>query len=152
MISGSKSKIREFAGHALVGDQDVLRFQVPVIDSNRMAVLHGIQNLEESSLGKGIITNVLALLSDVGEEIAFWAVLNNNVCAVRSIHDLNKGNNVGVSTSLVVKLDLPLLELSLTRLEANLVQCLHSIGDVGLDVHGSVNNSISANTKDSSQL
>ena len=54
--------------------------------------------------------------------------------------------------SLVVELDLSLLELALTRLEADLVKRLYSIGNVGLNVHGSVNNSISSDSKDTSKL
>jgi len=65
VVVGGESKVGKLAGHALVGDQDVLRLQVPVVDSNGMAVLHGIQDLEESSLGKSIITNILALFGDV---------------------------------------------------------------------------------------
>ena len=65
MVRSGKAKISEFAGHALVSYQDVLRLQIPVVDSNGMAVLHGIQDLEKGPLGKSIITNVLALLGDV---------------------------------------------------------------------------------------
>ena len=65
MISSGQSKIGELASHALVGDQDVLRLQIPVVDSNRMAVLNSIQDLKESTFGPVIITNELALLSDI---------------------------------------------------------------------------------------
>jgi hypothetical protein len=54
--------------------------------------------------------------------------------------------------SLVVKLDLSLLEFALTRLKADLVKCLYSVGNVGLNVHGSVDNSISSYSKDTSEL
>jgi hypothetical protein len=54
-----------------------------------MAVFNGIQNLEESALGHGIITDVFALLGDVGEQVTFWAVFDDNVCTVRSVHDLD---------------------------------------------------------------
>ena len=60
-----------------------------MVDSNRVAVFNGIQNLEESALGHGIVTHVLALLGDVGEQVTFWAVFNDNVCAVRSVHNLD---------------------------------------------------------------
>ena len=65
VISSGQSKIGELASHALVGDQNVLRLEIPVVDSNRMAVLNSIQDLKESTFGPVIITNELALLSDV---------------------------------------------------------------------------------------
>ena len=53
---------------------------------------------------------------------------------------------------MVVELNLSLLELALTWLKANLVQRLYSVRDIGLDVHGSVDNSISTHPKDTSKL
>jgi hypothetical protein len=123
-----------------------------VVDSNGVAIFNGIQNLEEGALGHGIITDILALLSDVGEEIALWAVLDDNICAVGRIHDLDERDNIGVGAGLVVQLDLPLLELPLARLKTNLVERLYGIGDVGLDVDGRVDDAVGSNTKDASQL
>jgi hypothetical protein len=136
----------------LVSDENVLRLEVPVVDSNGVAVLDGIQNLKEGALGHGIIPNVLALLGDVWEEVALWAVFNDDICAVGRVHDLDERDNIGVSAGLVVQLDLPLLELPLARLKTNLVERLYGVGDVGLDVDGSVDNAVGSNTKDASQL
>lgn len=152
MISSGQSKISELASHALVGDQDILWLQVPVVDSNRVAVFNSIQDLEESTLSPVIVTNEFALLSDVGEQVTFRAVLHDNVCAVRSIHNLDQGNNVRMSASLVVELDLPLLKLALAWLKANLVKRLYSIRNVGLNVYGSVDDSISSDSEDASKL
>tara|TARA_R110002003_G_scaffold290_2_gene18531 strand:- start:20006 stop:20383 length:378 start_codon:yes stop_codon:yes gene_type:complete len=117
-----------------------------------MAVLHGIQDLEERSLDKIIIANILALLSDVREQITFWAVLDYNIGAVGSVHDLDQGDYIGMCASLVMELDLPLLEFALARLEAKLVERLHSIWHIGLDVHGCVNDSVCSYTKNTGEL
>jgi hypothetical protein len=45
-----------------------------------------------------------------------------------------------------------LLELLLTGLQAKLVESFDCIGGVGVDVYGSVDDSIGANSKDSGQL
>jgi len=152
VVSSGQSKVGQFAGHALVSDKHILWLQVPVVDTDGMAVLYSIQNLEKSTLGHGIIANELALLGDVGEQITFWAVLNHNIRAIRCIHDLDQRHHVWVGTGLMMELDLTLLELSLARLKTNLVQCFYGIWNVGVDVHGSVNNSISSNTEDSGEL
>ena len=117
MVGGGKSKVGQFDGHALVGDQDVLRLQVPVVDSNGMAVLDSIQNLEKSPLGKGVVTDILASFGDVGKEITLRAVLNDNVGAIWRVHDLHQGNHIGMGTGLVVQLDLTLLEPALAGLQ-----------------------------------
>lgn len=149
---GSKAKVGQLAGHALVSHQNVLRLEVPVVDSNGVAVLDGIQDLEEGPLGKSIITNKLALFGDVGEQVTFGAVLNDNVGAVRGVHDLYQGNNIGMGTGLVVELDLPLLELVLPGLEANLVQGLDGIGGVCVDVYGRVDDAVGTNAQDTCEL
>jgi hypothetical protein len=51
----------------MVGDQDILRLKVPMIDSNRMAKLHGIQNLEKSTFGKGIVSYIMPSLCNIGK-------------------------------------------------------------------------------------
>jgi len=118
VIGSGKSKIGQLDSHTLVGDEDILWLQIPVVDSNRMAVLHGIQDLEKGPLGKGIVPNILASLRDVGKEITLGAVLNDNVSAVRRVHDLDQGNHIGMGTGLVMQLDLALLELALAGLQA----------------------------------
>jgi hypothetical protein len=152
MISCGQSKISEFAGHALVSDENVFRLQIPVVDPDGVAVLDGIQDLEKGALDEIFIADILALLGDVGKQVTFWAVFHYDISAVRSVHNLDQRDYVWVCTSLVVKLYLPLLEFPLARLKADLVECLHGIRDVGLDVHGSVNNSICTYSEDSSEL
>jgi hypothetical protein len=134
VVVGCQTKVGELTGHTLVCYQYVLRLQVPVIDSDGMAILDSIQDLEESPLGKSIITNILSLFGDIRKEVTFGAVLNNNICAVWGVHDLGKGYHVGMGAGTMVELNFSLLEFSLTRLEAKLVQRLHSIGCVGLNV------------------
>ena len=65
MVVSGQAKVGKLAGHALVGDQDVLRLQVSVVDPNGMAIFNSIQDLEEGSLGKSIITDELTPFSDV---------------------------------------------------------------------------------------
>jgi len=86
------------------------------------------------------------------ENKTFRAVLDDDVGAVYSVHDLDQRDHVGVGARLVVELDLALLELALARLKTDLVEGLYGVGHVGLDVHGSVYDSIGADSKDAGQL
>lgn len=55
-------------------------------------------------------------------------------------------------TGQVVELDFALLEFPLPWVESNLVESLHRIGDMGVDVDGSVDNAIGADAKDTRQF
>jgi hypothetical protein len=136
----------------LVGDQDVFRFEVPVVDAVGMTILYGIQDLKESHLDKGVISNEHTSLRDIGEKISLRAVFHDHICTVICLEDLHHGDYVGVSTGLDMEMDFPLLEFLLTRLQSKFVECFDSIRDVGLDVYGSIDNPISSNSKDSGQL
>lgn len=70
---------------AIVRHQNVLRFQVPVVDPNGMTVLHGIQNLEEGVFGKSVISDKVASFGDVGEQVALGTKLNNDKRTVWAI-------------------------------------------------------------------
>lgn len=62
-----------------------------------MAVFDGIQDLHEDILGKVVLSNVLAALGDVEEQVSLRAVLQDNVGAIRVINDLVHGHDIGVS-------------------------------------------------------
>ena len=66
-VCGSQAKVGELDGTALVGDQDILRLQVPMIDSHGMTKLNSIQDLKEGMFGKVVVSDKAALLCDVGE-------------------------------------------------------------------------------------
>lgn len=117
-----------------------------------MAELYGVQNLEKCTLDHGIVAYVLALLGDVGEQITFRAVFDDNVGTVWGIHDLDQRDNIGMSAGLMVELDLSLLEFPLARLKTDFVKCLYCIWDASLDVHGCVHHSIGSDSKDTGEL
>jgi len=51
MVCCGKSKVGKLDSHTLICYQNVLWLQIPVINSNGMAILHGIQDLEKGPLG-----------------------------------------------------------------------------------------------------
>jgi len=118
MVIRGKSKVGQFNGHSFVCHQDVFWLKVPVVDPNGVTIFNGIKDLEKSPLGKSIITDVLSSFGDIGKEISLRAVLNDDVRAIRRVHNFHQGNNIWVDTGLVVQLDFPLLELPLPWLQA----------------------------------
>lgn len=67
VVGCGEPKVSEFDGHSMVGDQDILWLEVPMIDSNGMAKLDGIQNLEKSPLGKGIVPYIMPSFRNIGK-------------------------------------------------------------------------------------
>lgn len=131
----------------MVGHQDVLGLQVAVVDPNGVAVLNGIQNLQESMLGQLIIAHKSALFGDVGEQVALGTKFNHDERAVRAVQDAEQRDNIGMLAGLVVQGDLSSLEASLPGIQSGFGESLHGIGDIGQDVDGLVDHSIGTDSK-----
>jgi len=54
-----------------------------------MAVLDGVEELEENSPGQLVVANVVASLGDISEEVTFRAVLHDDERAIRGLDDLH---------------------------------------------------------------
>lgn len=136
----------------MVGDQDVLRLQVPVVNTNRMTKLDCIQNLQEGMLGEEVVSNESALFGDVGKQIAFWTVLDHHECAVWAVKNLDQGDHIGMLAGKVVELYLSFLEPALSGIQSNFGQGLDGVWLVGEDVNGCVDHPVGADSKDRSEL
>ena len=110
-----------------------------------MAEFYGIQYLQKYPPGQVVIADVVASLRDIREKITIWTKLNDNESGIDGIHDLDQGDNVWMMACLMVELDFPLLELSLSRVQSGLIQCLDGVKDVGVDIDGPVDDAIRTN-------
>jgi hypothetical protein len=52
---------------AIVEAQDVLGFQITVINTQRMTIFHCIKQLEENPFDEIVVTEVAAIVKDLGE-------------------------------------------------------------------------------------
>jgi hypothetical protein len=71
----------------MIGNQNVFGLQIPVVDSNGVAELDGVQDLEKSMFGQLVVAHESAVLSDVREQVAFRAELNHNKGTIRTLED-----------------------------------------------------------------
>lgn len=147
IVSGGKSKVGELDGSALVGHQDIFRFQVAMVDSQGMAILDRIQDLEERMFGQVIIA-VLAFVCDVREQVAFRTEFEDHKSAVGVGDDSQERDHVGMLAGPIVKGYLAFLYTSLSSIETEPGKSLHGVGDVGQDINGLVHNTKGANSKD----
>lgn len=114
-----------------------------MVDANRMAVHHGIQNLKKCLFGKKVIPDKVASLGDAGKQVAFRTKLNDYKGAVNAIHDADQRHHIGMPAGKMMEFYLSLLEFSLSGVESEFVEGFHGIGYVGVNVDGGVDDSIS---------
>ncbi len=119
-----------------------------MVDPNGMTILDGIQNLQEGMLGQLIVAHEPALLGDVGEQVTLGTELNHDESAIRAVQNADQRHNIGVLAGLVVQRDLSSLKASLSGIQSDLWQGLDRKWDMGQDVDGLVNDSISTDSKD----
>lgn len=123
-----------------------------MINSDGMAMLNSVQDLQESVLGHPVVTNKVTLLGNIGEQITFGAKLNDHKNAIRTVQDADQGNHIGMLASLVVQGDLAALEAVLARVQAGLGKGLDGIGDLSVQVDGLVDDTIGSNSKNRDQF
>ena len=122
-----------------------------MVNSQGVAELNSIQDLEESALDQGIISDKETLVGNGRKEITLGAVIKDHIGTIRGIHDANERNDIGMLAGHMVQSDLPLLVLELAGV-SGLVEGLHGIHDLGVDVDSSINNPIGAYSQDPGQF
>jgi len=146
LIGRGKTKICELHGSALIGNQDILGLEVPMVYPTVMAMLDSIYDLKEDTPNQLIVACVDTLLGNTGKQISLRAIFQNNVDTVRGIQNALQGQNVSMSMAagLVMQMDLILLILLLLQVHTNLVQGLDSVRSLGDKIPCSVNGAIGA--------
>lgn len=111
--------------------------------------MNGIQNLQKCALGHVIIPKIMAAFRNTRKKITFRAEFQYYEDSIARIHDLEKGNHIGMMTRFMVQLNLPLLESALSVVQTNLIQGLYRVRDVCVFVDRCVNDTIRSYPKDS---
>lgn len=147
-IRGSQSKVGEFHSGAIVGEEDVLRLQVPMVDTNGVAILDGIQDLEKGVLGQLIVADKVAEFGNVGEQVALGTILNHAISALRAVQDAKQGEDIGMLAGLVMEGNFAFLEPSLSGVQSKLGKRFDGVEVVGEEVDGAVDDSVGTHSKD----
>lgn len=123
-----------------------------MVNSQGVAILDGIQDLEKDPFDQGIVAHKVALFGDAGEQITLGAEFDDHIGTVDGIHYTDQGNNIGMLASQMVELDFALLELELPGIKSDLVQCFDGIHHIGVDVDGGVDHAVGTNSKNACQF
>lgn len=83
----------------MIRDQNILWLQISVVDSLAVAELDGIQDLEERVFCKWVVSNKIATLSDIREQVSFRAELNDHIGTVVVRDYAGQRNHIGMLAS-----------------------------------------------------
>ena len=131
----------------IVGDQNILRLEIPMVDSNGVAKLNGIQKLQENVFGQAVVAYEMPLFGDIGEQVTFRAILDHHICAFWAVQNSHERNHIGMLTGLVMESNFCLLETSLSGIQSMLGKSLHGVELVRIDVDSLIHNAIGPKTK-----
>lgn len=157
MIRSRQAEVSQLDSVTMVGDQDVLRLQVPMVDSELVAVIDGIEDLKEDLLGELVIADILSTLCDVEEQVTFRAELENDEYTIDIVYNLVHGHHIAVGRCQIVKTNLSLLVSNLAPLQRGsvcvvLAEALDGVSNSSGDVEGRVDDTVGTSTQDARQL
>lgn len=67
-----------------------------MIDVLAVTVVYCVDELHKDSACGIVLANVITTFGNVCEEVAFWAVFQDDICAVNFLNDLMHRDDVGV--------------------------------------------------------
>lgn len=151
-IGGCQSKIRQLDAEAAVADEDILRFEVAVVDAERVAVLHCVQQLQKHPACQHVRTHVAAALRDARKQVSLAAELHDDKDGVRGVQDLDERDNVWVRLDPCVQVNLAGLEAPLPLVQPELGEGLDGVRGAGVDVDGHVDDAVRADAEDAGEF
>lgn len=87
LVCGSKAKVGDSDPEAVIEAENILRLQVSVIDTERVAVLHCVDELQEDVLDKHVVSKIAAAMEDLREQIVVRSVVHDDVSVVALIYN-----------------------------------------------------------------
>jgi len=148
-IGGSQTKIGDGDTEAIVEAEDVLGFEIPMINTQRVAVFHGVKHLQEDVLDESVVSEIPAIVEDLREEVVVGSVIHDNIRAVVLLDDAMEGDNAWMGGCELVEGDLADVDLALARyLMTGRDQALHGVLLAGIaHIDSAVDHTVSAHAK-----
>lgn len=98
-----------------------------MVDAQAVAVVDGVEDLEEDAANEVVVAEVLLTLCDHAKEVAFLAEGQDHVDDGVLLDDVVQRDDVGMMRCQRVQRDLPALEGPLSLVESQLVQAFNRI-------------------------
>lgn len=154
LLRSSQTKVCDTYPLSIPRTEDVLRFEISVEDTHRVAILDRVDDLEEDRFDQHVVADIPLLLGDHPKQVALVTKVHNDKDVVALLDDLVQGHNVGVPRRELVKRDLSPLEVPLSRVETGPEKAFD--GEVyrsrSMKVDGEVDHSIGSKTENRKEL
>jgi hypothetical protein len=89
-------------------------FKISVIDTERMAIFHRIEQLEEDILDETVVPKIAAAMQDLSEQIMVRSVVHDDVGKVAFLHHAVKGNHAWMRRCELMQGNFSNVDLALT--------------------------------------
>ena len=113
LVGSSKTKVGDGDPETVIEAEDVLWLQISVVDTERVAVLDSVEQLQEDVLDEAIVPKIAAAMQDLGEEIVIRRIIHNDICVGALVHNAVEGDHARVCRGELVQGDFADVDLSL---------------------------------------
>ena len=96
LVGSCEAEIGDGNTKAIVKAENVLRLQVPVINTETVTILNCIEQLEEHVLDQSVVPEIAAAVQYLGKQVMVWCVVHDNIGAVVVLDDTMQRDNAGV--------------------------------------------------------
>lgn len=114
-LSCSETKICNGHTEAIVEAKHVLGFQIPMINTQSVAIVNCVEQLKENILDESVVSKIATAMENLREQIVVWCVVHDDVGVVEVLHDAVEGDNARVSGCDLMQSDLADMNLPLSR-------------------------------------
>lgn len=127
-LSRSETKICDGHTEAIVEAKDVLGFQIPMINTQSMAIVNCVEQLKENILYEGVVSKVATAMENLRKQIVVRCVIHDDISVVKVLHNAVECDNARMSGCDLMQSDLADMNLSLARsLVSRSNQALYSV-------------------------
>ena len=114
-LSRSETKICDGHTEAIVEAKDVLGLQIPMINTQSMAIVNCVEQLKENILDEGVVSQIAAAMENLRKQIMIRCVIHDDISVVEVLHNAVECDNARVSGCDLMQSDLADMNLSLAR-------------------------------------
>ena len=92
----SETKVCNGHTEAIVEAKDVLGFQIPMIDTQSMAIVNCVEQLKENMM-RSVVSKIATTMENFRKQIVVLCVVHDDAGVVEVLHDAAEGDNARVS-------------------------------------------------------
>lgn len=114
LVRRSKAEIRDCDAKAAFEAENIFWLQISVVNSERVAVLDCIDELQEDIFDEVVLSKISAAVEDLCEQIVVRGIVHHDVGVISLLNDTMQGDYTRVGGGQLVQSDFADVDLPLT--------------------------------------